>query len=319
MPVLEQFKNFIRHGKAAREAPEGLTNDPAGRRPLNPSPARNRHTTSRLCPERQGFARPRRHPPTPHAAPSTAAVAASTTSTTAAPSTSTSNQHQSDQARDMRQSSNGNHLAPSPAAGSSKGDQYQREAERIVAEEREASEKMPYYEGLSERFQLIKKMGDGAFSNVGAPLHFRFSPSARGVVLSRAFSAPFPSVVPSFRRSVVPLWCFVVACGPFRFVLTRAACMGNLACFPPAPAALKLAAQNASGQGASDRQQDACHPLSALGRLPSSVHFFPFATARAWSARYRRQADDPRPTAASSKLGCSLCLDLRIKGQLGPC
>lgn len=69
----------------------------------------------------------------------------------------------------MKQSTNGNHLAV-PAAGTSKGvtanEQYQREAERIVAEEREASEKMPYYEGLSERFQLIKKMGDGAFSNV---------------------------------------------------------------------------------------------------------------------------------------------------------
>ena len=39
-------------------------------------------------------------------------------------------------------------------------EQYQKEAERIVAEEREASEKMPYYEGLSERFQLIMKMGE---------------------------------------------------------------------------------------------------------------------------------------------------------------
>lgn len=69
----------------------------------------------------------------------------------------------------MKQS-NGNHLAVPAATSSSKGvtanEQYQREAERIVAEEREASEKMPYYEGLSERFQLIKKMGDGAFSNV---------------------------------------------------------------------------------------------------------------------------------------------------------
>ena len=63
----------------------------------------------------------------------------------------------------MKQSSNGNHLNV-PAAGASKGvaanEQYQREAERIVAEEREASGKMPYYEGLSERFQLIKKMGE---------------------------------------------------------------------------------------------------------------------------------------------------------------
>lgn len=106
-------------------------------------------------------------------------VPASTSQTNAAassanaPSTSTTSskqQSQADQSRDMKQSTNGNHLAVPAATSSSKGaaanEQYQREAERIVAEEREASEKMPYYEGLSERFQLIKKMGDGAFSNV---------------------------------------------------------------------------------------------------------------------------------------------------------
>lgn len=37
--------------------------------------------------------------------------------------------------------------------------------ERIVAEEREAKGKLPKYPGL-ERYQLIEKMGDGAFSNV---------------------------------------------------------------------------------------------------------------------------------------------------------
>ncbi|ETS59611.1 hypothetical protein PaG_06535 [Moesziomyces aphidis] len=221
MPVLEQFKNFIRHGKAAREAPEGLTNDPAAAGPsIQVQPATDT--------QQAGFAPSDKALPVPaatshsHAAPSTAAVAASTTSTTAAPSTSTSNQHQSDQARDMRQSSNGNHLAV-PAAGSSKGDQYQREAERIVAEEREASEKMPYYEGLSERFQLIKKMGDGAFSNV---YKARDRQTGQKVAIK---------------------------------VVRKYELNSN---------------QNASGQGASDRQQDACHPLSALGRLPSSVHFF---------------------------------------------
>lgn len=43
---------------------------------------------------------------------------------------------------------------------------YSKEAEKIVEEERVASEKMPNYDGLSDRFQLICKMGDGAFSNV---------------------------------------------------------------------------------------------------------------------------------------------------------
>ncbi|KAA1466271.1 Pkinase-domain-containing protein [Dentipellis sp. KUC8613] len=43
--------------------------------------------------------------------------------------------------------------------------QYAHEAEMIVQEEREAKSKMPTYKGL-ERFKLIDKMGDGAFSNV---------------------------------------------------------------------------------------------------------------------------------------------------------
>lgn len=42
---------------------------------------------------------------------------------------------------------------------------YREEAERIVADERAQSEKLPVYEGL-EAFTLIEKMGDGAFSNV---------------------------------------------------------------------------------------------------------------------------------------------------------
>jgi hypothetical protein len=49
---------------------------------------------------------------------------------------------------------------------SNEAQQYAKEAERIVEEERLASEKMPHYEGLNDRFQLISKMGDGAFSNV---------------------------------------------------------------------------------------------------------------------------------------------------------
>ncbi|KAH8118335.1 Pkinase-domain-containing protein [Phellopilus nigrolimitatus] len=42
---------------------------------------------------------------------------------------------------------------------------YRREAELIVQEEKEAKNKMPTYKGL-EKYKLIEKMGDGAFSNV---------------------------------------------------------------------------------------------------------------------------------------------------------
>lgn len=44
--------------------------------------------------------------------------------------------------------------------------QYTREAQQIVEEERAASEKLPVYSGLQDRFILLSKMGDGAFSNV---------------------------------------------------------------------------------------------------------------------------------------------------------
>jgi serine/threonine-protein kinase RCK2 len=41
----------------------------------------------------------------------------------------------------------------------------QEELERIVAEEKEKKSKFPLYAGL-ERWRLLEKMGDGAFSNV---------------------------------------------------------------------------------------------------------------------------------------------------------
>ncbi|CAD6888994.1 unnamed protein product [Tilletia controversa] len=43
---------------------------------------------------------------------------------------------------------------------------HQDAAQQMVDEERQASEKLPKYEGLTERFDLVCKMGDGAFSNV---------------------------------------------------------------------------------------------------------------------------------------------------------
>ncbi|EJU06270.1 Pkinase-domain-containing protein [Dacryopinax primogenitus] len=46
-----------------------------------------------------------------------------------------------------------------------KDNRFGHTAEQIVREEREAKNKMPQYKGL-ERFKLLDKMGDGAFSNV---------------------------------------------------------------------------------------------------------------------------------------------------------
>ena len=50
-------------------------------------------------------------------------------------------------------------------SGNRKQDYDPSVLERIVAEERESKGKLPKYPGL-ERYQLLEKMGDGAFSNV---------------------------------------------------------------------------------------------------------------------------------------------------------
>lgn len=56
---------------------------------------------------------------------------------------------------------------------SSDAQMYTKEAEKIVEEERITSEKMPNYPELSKRFQLLCKMGDGAFSNVYKALYLK--------------------------------------------------------------------------------------------------------------------------------------------------
>jgi len=55
--------------------------------------------------------------------------------------------------------------AQAQPATSKQSQQYKHEVEKIVREEREAMDKMPTYKGL-ERFMLVEKKGDGAFSNV---------------------------------------------------------------------------------------------------------------------------------------------------------
>ena len=59
-----------------------------------------------------------------------------------------------------------NHARQAKDAASQKKQDYDPSViERIVAEERESKGKLPRYPGL-ERWQLVEKMGDGAFSNV---------------------------------------------------------------------------------------------------------------------------------------------------------
>ncbi|KAG8885902.1 hypothetical protein FRB97_009064 [Tulasnella sp. 331] len=139
MPValMETFKNFIRHGKHARTTAQpttGTTN--AQGQIVSPTKTQQDGTGQIATSTKQH--RTRQEPPR-HIDLEPAKEGARVTKDAAGNAT----------------------FANNPAVSTP----YSREAEMIVQEEREAKGKMPVYKGL-ERFKLIEKMGDGAFSNV---------------------------------------------------------------------------------------------------------------------------------------------------------
>jgi len=142
--MMENFKNFLRHGKQARQNAEPTTNVSN----VHAQSQQPRHHAPHGLTEPAMGQQPLQHAPAPHADYSAAAGAGGHRNIAA-------------QAGD--------------AAARAVGDKQKREAkqaqvdpqvlERIVAEEREAKGKLPNYPGL-ERWALLEKMGDGAFSNV---------------------------------------------------------------------------------------------------------------------------------------------------------
>ncbi|KAF9097945.1 hypothetical protein BGX27_000883 [Mortierella sp. AM989] len=119
-PFLEQFKNFIRHGKNGKDMKP--RDSGASMQPSQQSPKpRSSHIGSR------------------NSSPSRSSTAPADQHRTAA----------TNQDSDSATFNNTNAEA----------------ASRIVAEEKQQKSKMPSYAGL-ERYKLVEKMGDGAFSNV---------------------------------------------------------------------------------------------------------------------------------------------------------
>lgn len=149
MAAIQNFKNFLRHGKQARQNAEPTTN-------VSNIHAQSQHQRYNQAPDpiHHGISepvmdhKPLQHGNAPHGDYSVGAGAGD-------------NRNIAAQAGD--------------AAARAAGDKQKREAkqaqvdpqvlERIVAEEREAKGKLPKYPGL-ERWTLLEKMGDGAFSNV---------------------------------------------------------------------------------------------------------------------------------------------------------
>lgn len=130
MPVIDAFKNLIRHGKNAQNATSA------------PAPAQTQQTTTSGQHSRQQQS----------TQPQQAAYGGGAAYGV---------QGYSGKGQDNLSAPQQEHRQQVPIASPD----YHAEATQMVREEREQKEKMPEYEGL-EGFKLVEKMGDGAFSNV---------------------------------------------------------------------------------------------------------------------------------------------------------
>lgn len=143
MSTIQSLKNFIRHGKQARVV------TPHAEPTTNVSPVhaqQERQPQGRYSPAAGGL----------DAIDSKLGNHSSTTST--------SNQAAAQSKTVAAEQSQSPQPSDTPQQQQSKRNR-DAEIERIVAEERQMSSQMPNYPGL-ERWMLLEKMGDGAFSNV---------------------------------------------------------------------------------------------------------------------------------------------------------
>jgi len=150
MAAIQNFKNFLRHGKQARQPAEPTTNVSN----VHAQSQQQRHHAP--DPVHHGISEPimaqkqQQHANVPHGDFSVGAGAGDNRNVAAQAGAAADRAAQDKQK--MNAAAQGKGVDPSVL-------------ERIVAEEREAKGKMPRYPGL-ERWNLIEKMGDGAFSNV---------------------------------------------------------------------------------------------------------------------------------------------------------
>ncbi|KAG0046091.1 hypothetical protein BGZ83_008718 [Gryganskiella cystojenkinii] len=132
MALLEQLKNFIRHGKSGKDM---KPRDSSGSSSIN-SKSKSRSGSRNVSPSRHAGEHQHQHSTSSSLTSGPVATAQHVSSTTTAAATAA-------------------HFNNSNTEAASK----------IVAEERQQKSKMPNYPGL-ERYRLVEKMGDGAFSNV---------------------------------------------------------------------------------------------------------------------------------------------------------
>lgn len=154
MSTIQNLKNFIRHGKQARQG-----NSPHGDPTTNLSPV---HAQQQRTNPTSQHKHPNSEPNIIDHSPLQAApVLGGDYSVANVP-----NQNVVAQAAGVAAKAAGdNQKLGNGGATERKKDYDPSVIERIVAEERESKGKLPKYPGL-DRYTLMEKMGDGAFSNV---------------------------------------------------------------------------------------------------------------------------------------------------------
>ncbi|KAI9785596.1 MAG: hypothetical protein M1816_000342 [Peltula sp. TS41687] len=159
MSTIQNLKNFIRHGKQARGANPPVADPTTNVSPVHAHQQQNRHQNHAPAAHRDHYAISDPnfgHPVAPPAAPPAAEYSAA----------NIDHRNVAAQAGGAAAKVAGDHQRLHAGAGEQKAKNYDASViERIVAEERESKGKLPKYPGL-ERWTLLEKMGDGAFSNV---------------------------------------------------------------------------------------------------------------------------------------------------------
>ncbi len=155
MSTIQNLKNFIRHGKQARASP------PHGEPTTNVSPvhAQQQRYNGHQAPPPNHYTisdpiLAGHKPPQAHVPGGDYSVA------------NMDNRNVAAQAGGVAAKAVGDQQRIGDGGSTERKQDYDPSAiERIVAEERESKGKLPRYPGL-ERWTLVEKMGDGAFSNV---------------------------------------------------------------------------------------------------------------------------------------------------------
>ena len=156
MSTIQNLKNFIRHGKQARDGRSPQDQATTHVSPVHAQQHRGHQNYNNGAQQQaqhaHGVSEPNvyEHKPVHGHAPQ--------------------QEYSAQPADNRQQAARAGHAAANAVDQNQKKKQAQQEydpsvLERIVAEERESKGKLPRYPGL-ERYQLVEKMGDGAFSNV---------------------------------------------------------------------------------------------------------------------------------------------------------